>query len=75
MYKEQVIDAHLRRELQGAGADANTEQTQDFMQKLAPRILQVEGGGRLVIFERLSVNFGESGYEARSFEGAIVLEK
>ena len=69
------MNAHLRRALQEAGADPNTEQTQDFVQKLAPRILQVESGGRLIIFERLSVNFSESGYEVRSFDGAIVLEK
>ena len=69
------MNAHFRRVLQEAGADPNTEQTQDFMQKLAPRILQVERENRLVIFERLSVNFSESGYEVRSFDGAIVLEK
>ena len=75
-FDEQIdMNAHLRRVLQEAGADPDTEQTQDFVQKLAPRILQVESGGRLIIFERLSVNFSESGYEARSFEGAIVLEK
>lgn len=69
------MNAHLRRVLQEAGADPDTEQTQDFMQKLAPRILQVGSGSRLIIFERLSVNFSESGYEVRSFDGAIVLEK
>lgn len=75
-FDEQIdMNAHLRRALQEAGADPNTEQTQDFVQKLAPRILQVESGGRLIIFERLSVNFSESGYEVRSFDGAIVLEK
>lgn len=75
-FDEQIdMNAHLRRVLQEAGADPNTEQTQDFVQKLAPRILQVESGGRLIIFERLSVNFSESGYEARSFEGTIILEK
>ncbi len=75
-FDEQIdMNAHLRRALQEAGADPDTEQTQDFVQKLAPRILQVEGGGRLVIFERLSVNFSESGYEVKSFDGAIVLEK
>ncbi|WP_299188917.1 DUF4153 domain-containing protein [uncultured Campylobacter sp.] len=75
-FDEQIdVNAHLRRALQEAGADPDTEQTQDFVQKLAPRILQVGSGGRLIIFERLSVNFSESGYEARSFDGAIVLEK
>ena len=75
-FDEQIdMNTHFRRALQKAGADPNTEQTQDFVQKLAPRILQVESGGRLIIFERLSVNFSESGYEARSFDGAIVLEK
>ena len=75
-FDEQIdMNAHLRRALQEAGADPDTEQTQDFVQKLAPRILQVESGGRLIVFERLSVNFSESGYEARSFEGAIILEK
>ena len=75
-FDEQIdMNAHLRRALQEAGADPDTEQTQDFMQKLAPRILQVGSGGRLIIFERLSVNFSESGYEVRSFDGAIVLEK
>lgn len=69
------MNAHLRRALQEAGADPNTEQTQNFVQKLAPRILQVERENRLVIFERLSVNFSESGYEVRSFDGAIILEK
>lgn len=75
-FDEQIdMNAHLRRALQEAGADPNTEQTQDFVQKLAPRILQVGSGGRLIIFERLSVNFSESGYEVKSFDGAIVLEK
>lgn len=75
-FDEQIdMNAHLRRVLQEAGADPDTEQTQDFVQKLAPRILQVESEGRLIIFERLSVNFSESGYEVRSFDGAIVLEK
>ena len=75
-FDEQIdMNAHLRRALQEAGADPDTEQTQDFVQKLAPRILQVESGGRLIIFERLSVNFSESGYEVRSFDGAIILEK
>ena len=75
-FDEQIdMNAHFRRVLQEAGADPNTEQTQNFVQKLAPRILQVEHGGRLVIFERLSVNFSESGYEVKSFDGAIVLEK
>lgn len=75
-FDEQIdMNAHFRRVLQEAGADPNTEQTQDFMQKLAPRILQVESGGRLIIFERLSINFSESGYEVKSFDGAIVLEK
>ena len=69
------MNAHFRRVLQEAGADPNTEQTRNFVQKLAPRILQVESGGRLIIFERLSVNFSESGYEVRSFDGAIILEK
>lgn len=75
-FDEQIdMNAHLRRALQEAGADPNTEQTQDFVQKIAPRILQVGSGGRLIIFERLSVNFSESGYEVKSFDGAIVLEK
>lgn len=75
-FDEQIdMNAHFRRVLQEAGADPNTEQTQDFVQKLAPRILQVGSGGRLIIFERLSVNFSERGYEVRSFDGAIVLEK
>lgn len=75
-FDEQIdMNAHFRHMLQEAGADPNTEQTQNFVQKLAPRILQVERGGRLVIFERLSVNFSESGYEIRSFDGAIILEK
>lgn len=75
-FDEQIdMNAHFRHVLQEAGADPNTEQTQNFVQKLAPRILQVEHGGRLVIFERLSVNFSESGYEVKSFDGAIVLEK
>ena len=69
------MNAHFRHVLQEAGTDPDTEQTQNFVQKLAPRILQVERGGRLVIFERLSVNFSESGYEVRSFDGAIILEK
>lgn len=69
------MNVHFRRVLQEAGADPNTEQTQNFVQKLAPRILQVGSGGRLIIFERLSVNFSESGYEVKSFDGAIVLEK
>lgn len=75
-FDEQIdMNAHFRRVLQEAGADPNTEQTQDFVQKLAPRILQIESGGRLIIFERLSANFSESGYEVRSFDGAIILEK
>lgn len=75
-FDEQIdMNAHFRHVLQEAGADPNTEQTQNFVQKLAPRILQVEHGGCLVIFERLSVNFSESGYEVKSFDGAIVLEK
>ena len=44
-FDEQIdMNAHLRRALQEAGADPDTEQTQDFVQKLAPRILQVESG-------------------------------
>lgn len=75
-FDEQIdMNAHLRRVLQEAGADPDAEQTQEFVQKLAPRILQVESGGRLIIFERFSVNFSESGYEVKSFDGAIVLEK
>ena len=75
-FDEQIdMNAHLRRTLQEAGADPNTEQTQEFVQKLVPHILQVEREGHLVIFERLSVNFSESGYEVRSFDGAIILEK